>query len=486
MSVTNSSELLTDVRNYGTDREPNRVRLKKEIGLFEGIGVTVGAIIGSGLFISPKGITESAGSVGLSLIVWAGSGIISTIGAICYAELGTTFPTSGADYHYLHVAFGDLPAFLYLWATVMVFIPVNYAVLALVCAQYIIIPFFGTDCILPESAIRIIAALLVSFLIFLNSYDVRITAKLQNVFLIAKIAALLVIAVTGMVAIANGHTEQFQDSMKDSNFDPGSIALAFYSGIYAYGGANSLNYMTEEMKNPNRNLPWAIYISLAIITVIYILVNVAYFSVISPQEMILSEATAITFAEKLLGSWQWTVPVFVAISTFGGLSVGLMISARILFVGARNSQFPKMLAMIQYSRLTPAPSLVFIGLLSLVYLFISEIYTLINYAGFLYALSTAAVIAGMLYMRWKEPQRLRPIKINISLPVFYLVVSLFLFVLPIYVAPWEAGIGCLIVLTGIPVYYLLVRRKNLPQIFYKCNEICTIVVQKLFMALPED
>lgn len=103
-----------------------KVQMKKELGLLEGVAIILGIICGSGIFISPKGIIAEVGSVGVSLIVWILCGLLSMIGALCYAELGTSILDSGGDYAYINAAFGALPSFLYLWAANLIFMYVRY------------------------------------------------------------------------------------------------------------------------------------------------------------------------------------------------------------------------------------------------------------------------------------------------------------------------------------------------------------------------
>ena len=133
------------------------VQLKRTLGLHNGVALVSGLIIGSGIFVSPKGVLQEIGSVGGSLIIWAFCGLITLVGALCYAELGTSIPLSGCDYAYIAEALGGLPAFLFLWCAVVIIMPTGVAVASLTFAYYILHPIFPT-CEPPESAVRLIAA----------------------------------------------------------------------------------------------------------------------------------------------------------------------------------------------------------------------------------------------------------------------------------------------------------------------------------------
>lgn len=141
--------------------EGERVQLKQQLGLVNGVGIIVGIIVGSGIFVSPKGVLLEAGSVGLCLTVWGLTGMICCIGAICYAELGTCILTSGADYGYIMQAYGDLPAFLFLWVCLVVIVPTGNAITAMTFANYILQPLFP-GCGPPERAVTLLAALCIS------------------------------------------------------------------------------------------------------------------------------------------------------------------------------------------------------------------------------------------------------------------------------------------------------------------------------------
>nr|CAD7425370.1 unnamed protein product [Timema monikensis] len=298
-------------------------------------------------------------SVGLSLVIWMLCGLLSMIGALCYAELGTSIPKSGGDYAYIFEAFGPLPAFLYLWDAMLIFVPTTNAIMGLTFANYVIQPFFP-NCSNPDSAVRLIAAVTICFLTFMNCYDIKQTTKMQNVFMFTKILALVLIIIAGLSYLLMGNASNFENAFEGGSTDPGKIAVAFYSGIFSYSGWNYLNFMTEELKNPYVNLPRAIYISLPLVTLIYVFANVAYLAVLTPMAMEASNAIAVTFADRVLGMMSWSMPLLVALSAFGGLSVHIMTSSRMCFVGARYGHFPAMLSHINVKRFTPTPSLVFL------------------------------------------------------------------------------------------------------------------------------
>ncbi|XP_031626362.1 Y+L amino acid transporter 2 [Contarinia nasturtii] len=461
----------------------NGVQLKKELGLLDGVAIIVGVIIGAGIFVSPKGVLDHSGSIGQAIIVWILSGILSMVGALCYAELGTMIPRSGGDYAYIGVAFGPLPAFLYLWVALLILVPTGNAITAITFAQYLLQPFWPT-CDAPIEAVRIFAAIITCVLTVINCYNVKWVTRVTDIFTTTKIAALLLIVAYGVWHLMKGNTEYFQEPMKGSKTEPGYIALAFYSGLFSYSGWNYLNFVTEELRDPYKNLPRAICISMPVVTIVYVITNIAYFATLSSEEILSSDAVAVTFANKMMGFIAWVMPLFVACSTFGSLNGAIFASSRLFFVGARNGHLPAAISLININCLTPIPSLILMCILTLVLLFIRDVFVLIYYVSYVEALFTLISISGLLWMRRTHPNAKRPIRVNILVPLTYLLTCSFLVISSIYQSPAAVGIATLITMTGIPIYYITIHRPIpfLTKVSHNINMFCA----KLFLCVPNQ
>ncbi|XP_061910374.1 large neutral amino acids transporter small subunit 1-like isoform X3 [Entelurus aequoreus] len=436
-----------------TDKS-QKIELKRSITLFNGVAMIIGTIIGSGIFVTPTGVVKETGSAGLSLIVWSVCGVISTMGALCYAELGTTITKSGGDYTYILEIYGELAAFLKL---------------------------------VPDSAAKLIACLCLTCLTFVNCISVRAATKVQDLFTASKLLALVIIILFGFIEIFTGDVPYLQpeNAFEGSKFGVDNIVLALYSGLFAFGGWNYLNYVTEEMINPERNLPLSIIISMPIVTVVYVLTNLAYFTTISPEEMVNSEAVAVSFGEYHLGVMSWLIPVFVGLSCFGAVNGSLFTSARLFYAGAREGQLPAALGLVHTDLFTPVPSLIFTCLLSMMYAISQDIFSVINLFSFFTWLCVGMAIAGMLWLRFKQPNRRRPIKVCLFIPVIFVLGCIFMIAVSFWAAPFECLIGCGIILTGIPAYLLGYKWKK-PHVVNKMLEIFTMFCQKIFLAVPEE
>ncbi|KAE9415296.1 hypothetical protein Angca_004489 [Angiostrongylus cantonensis] len=463
--------------------------LAKSLTLFNGVSIIVGCIIGSGIFVSPTGVQEKAGSVGLSLIIWVVCGIFVGIGSYCYAELGTLIHKSGADYAYIMEAFGSFLAFVRLWIESIVVRPCTATIVALTFAIYMLRPFYP-DCEPPEGSTQLLAASLLILLTAINSISVRLATFVQDIFTVAKVFALIMIIVTGSALLLTGkpqYYESFENIFENTARDFKTASLAFYSGLFAYQGWNYLNFIVEELQNPKRNLPLSIAISCTTVTVIYTLTNIALYTVITPDEMLASPAVAVLFAEKMYGNFAFIMPIFVACSTIGSANGVIFTSSRLFFVGAREGHMPQILTMINKTTRTPIPAVVFTGLLSLAYLGLSDnIFSLINYIQICYWLAIGAAIAALLWLRKTMPNATRPIKVNLIFPVIFLLGCCALVIVPIVGAPKDTAIGLLIMFTGVPVYLIFISWKDKPRFINTATTCFTVFCQKLFMVVDDN
>uniref|UniRef100_A0AC35U895 Y+L amino acid transporter 2 n=1 Tax=Rhabditophanes sp. KR3021 TaxID=114890 RepID=A0AC35U895_9BILA len=464
-SLNNNNNNDEKVSIYISDYHEKKMEgLKPTINLFGGVMVIVGCIIGSGIFISPKGVHENTNSIGLSLLIWIICGIFSGIGAYCYAELGTFITESGGDYTYVLQAFGPLMGFLRLWIECIIVRPCTITAVSITFSTYILDPFYGQSN-LPFLLPQLLAALCIITLAMINCYSVHYTSIVQNVFTIAKLGALMVIILTGMYLFIfdSSTTTVFDGAFDFTNVSTDKLAIAFYSGLWAYNGWNFLNFITEELINPARTLPKAIGISITICTVVYLLVNVAFYAGTSVDIFVHSNAIAITFANRYYGYLAWLMPILVACSCFGTVNGVMLTSSRLFFVGARNDHMPVVLSYINLNKNTPIPAVLFTAFLSLLYLLLSDnIYSLINYVQVVNWTAIGVATGALLWLRIKKPVRFfaRPIQVHIAWPILFLLGCCFLVIFPIFQAPYDTAIGLTLMLTGFPVYFLFIKCKG--------------------------
>ncbi|EDW80239.1 uncharacterized protein Dwil_GK21065 [Drosophila willistoni] len=470
-SISNST-------NSNRIEDSNKLVLKRKLTLINGVAIIVGTIIGSGIFIAPTGVFRYTESVGSSLLIWSICGILSTIGALCYAELGTSITRSGGDYAYLLVAFGPLVGFLRLWIALLIIRPTTQTIVALTFAHYAAKPFFE-DCDPPQMAVKLLAAACLCLLTAINCMSVKLSMKVQDVFTIGKLLALVMIILAGLYYMATGQMQNFNNPW-EGTYSAQNIGFAFYSGLFAFGGWNYLNFVTEELQDPYKNLPRAIWIAMPLVTGIYVLVNLAYFAVVDKAEMLSSLAVAVTFGNRVFGPLAFMVPIFVALSTFGGVNGVLFTSARLFATGAQEGHLPKFFQLFHVKQQTPIPSLIFTCLMSLLMLLTDNVYSLINYFSSVLWLSVVASIAGMLWLRHKKPNLPRPIKVHLALPIIFMISCTTLVLLPNFKEPLNLTIGIIITLAGIPFYYICIAWKDKPRCYGRLSNALVNLCRGIF------
>lgn len=439
------------------------IKLNRRVDLFSGIALIVGTMIGSGIFVSPTGLLERTGSIHYSLLVWGLCGLLSMFGALAYAELGTMIQSSGAEYSYFMVAFGPFYAYMFSWVSTIIIKPSQLAIICLSFAEYVV-EAFTDECAPTPEMLKVVGITTVAVVTLVNCLSVRLATTVQNVFCFCKLLAIAIIICGGIYTLTVGGREGFLDDTNAKLPTIGGFATAFYSGLWAYDGWNNLNYVTEEIINPRRNLPLSIVIAIPMVTVCYLLVNISYLTVMSPSEMMISDAVAVTFGTRILGKMAWLMPLSVAISTFGSANGTIFAAGRLCYVASREGHLVDILSFVHKDNLTPAPALLFNALLAFAMILGGDIESLIDFFSFTVWIFYGMSMLALLMLRRNEPNLARPYKVPILIPVIVLVVSVFLVVVPIITSPkLEYIYSILFILCGALIYVPFVHyRMKLP------------------------
>ncbi|GAB0182093.1 solute carrier family 7 member 13 [Grus japonensis] len=351
-------------------KENAKMQLKRNIGYFDGVSFIIGSIVGAGIFVSPTGVLKhSLLNVGIALTIWTASGLVSLMGSLCYAELGTALPFSGGEYSHIKRGLGSLPAFVFIWTSTFTK-PASNAARALLFAEYATQPFYGI-CPAPEALKKCLALAVLWSLGILNGCSVKMAAWVQTVFTLLKMMALSVIAVGGIVLLAGGRKEslaRFEDAFSSEIPSASQVAEAFFQGLYAYGGWWSLNYMAV--------------------------------------------AVAVTWADRVIPSVAWIIPVSVAVSIFGALNSSMFTLGRLSYAGSQSGHLPVLISMLNVHSCTPAPAMIFSTTIASIFIIPSDLITLTNYFGFSAWLMIGLTCASLIVLRYREPHLHRPYKVN--------------------------------------------------------------------------
>uniref|UniRef100_A0A452IE91 Solute carrier family 7 member 13 n=1 Tax=Gopherus agassizii TaxID=38772 RepID=A0A452IE91_9SAUR len=465
--------------------ENDRMQLKRTIGYFDGVNFIIGTIVGAGIFVSPTGVLQySLLNVGVALSIWTACGVISLMGALCYAELGTALPLSGGEYSHIKRALGSLPAFIFIW-TAMFTKPASNATRALLFAEYATQPFYGV-CHAPELLKKCLALTVLWSLGILNGRSVKMATWVQTVFTVLKMMALSVIGIGGIVLLVRGRKEnlvRFENAFSSEIPDASQIAEAFFQGLYAYGGWWSLNYMAEEMINPSRNIPLTVMTALPAVTLFYLLVNISYLTVLTPKEIVSSVAVAVTWADRVIPSVAWVIPVSVAASIFGALNSSMFTLGRLSYAGSQSGHLPVLISMLNVHYWTPAPAMIFSTIIASIFIIPADLITLTNYFGFSVWLMVGLTCASLIVLRYREPTLQRPYKVFLPVAFVMVAVSLFLVLAPIVWAPKMQYIYALLfMLGGLLVYLPFVHFK----LHFDFVDKITCYLQLLLEVSPAD
>ena len=408
------------------------------------------------------------------------------LNALIYTELVITFPESGSDYVYIREGFGSCAAFLYNW--VFIFAEnAGRAVVALTFSKYLCSTIF-LNCSPPEELITLVAALALTAVVFIQCYSTRFTIMTSNFFTATKLLGLLLIMGIGLARVVTKGVPPSEKFLTGTSSDLGDYVLGFYAAYWAYSGTNVAVNVVEEVKLPLKpNMVFSTISAMLTITGVYLLTNLAYVSVLSYPQILASPAVAFTFgAASLPGFLAWVMPFFVACSTFGGMSNGMMVWARVGMAASRQGHLPKVFSLLQTEWLTPIPSLLLGLFMSLLMMVSSKLYSLIQYTSYISVLGSALSVVTLLRFRFQYPEMKREFSLPILVPLAYLLISSFLLIYPFYSNPINTCICFGIISLGLPLYFLLIVPEEKPEILKKADAIVNNTFQKLFLCLQED
>ncbi|KAK7072838.1 Y+L amino acid transporter 2 [Halocaridina rubra] len=221
--------------------------------------------------------------------------------------------------------------------------------------------------------------------------------------------------------------------------------------------------------------------SMAIVTTIYFLTNVAYFAVLTPSEILSSNAVAVTFGNRVMGIIAWIISVFVACSVFGNLNGRIITTSRVFYAGAKEGHLPKFLSLIHVKNNTPGMAIIAVIICTTFPIFMEDIGSILTYMSFVGNFMNLLCILGFLWLRYKEPKRDRPIKVWCGFPFVYLMVNIFVTVFPIIQRPIEIAIASGVLFMGLVVYYFAIHKQSkiLGRCVDKVYHFCQIVFQSV-------
>jgi amino acid transporter len=413
--------------------------------------VLVGSTIGSGIFRVPSAVAADVGTVGAIALLWLVGAAVALFGALTLAELAVLFPRSGGIYVFLREAYGPLPAFLFGWTELLVIRPSALGAIAILFAEYLaeFTPIGGPG-------VRVVAALAIVVLAAANIRSLGLGAAVQNVSTAAKVGALLGLALLAFV-LGDPSKGAFAQPVEFSPTTWGGFGIALVAVLWAYDGWADLTFLGGEVRDPARVLPRALLGGTAAIVVIYLIVNAAYLFVLDVPDMVDRPLVAADAARAVLGAaGAAAVAAMVMVSAFGALNGSTMTGPRIFFAMAEDGLFFRQVGAVHPRWRTPVGAIALAALLGIGYVSVRSFEQLAD--SFIlgiwpfYALAVGAVFR-LRRTRADLPRPYRTVGYP-WVPLAFLVASVAMLLNALVEQPGSTAYGFVIILLGIPVYYL--------------------------------
>ncbi|RZJ70536.1 MAG: amino acid permease [Flavobacterium sp.] len=464
------------------EQQDDDKHLKRELGLLDGTMLVVGSMIGSGIFIVSADMIRNVGSAGWLIFIWVLSGIMTMIAAVSYGELSAMFPKAGGQYVYLKEAYNKLIAFLYGWSFFAVIQTGTIAAVGVAFAKFTayLYPAVGPDNVLWEAgAFKLNAAQLLSIgtiilLTYINSRGVKNGKYIQTIFTVTKIASLAGLIIFGLTLAtdANIWDANWTDMWNAQKFETGTatwssitggvllsaIAASMVGSLFSSDAWNGVTFISGEIKNPQRNVGLSLFYGTLIVTIIYISANIMYLAVMPINDIAFADQdrVAIAAAQPIFGNTgTYIIAIMIMVSTFGCNNGLIMAGARVYYTMAKDGLFFKKAANLNGSSV-PGWGLWFQCIWASALCLTGKYGDLLDYVMIIVVIFYILTIYGIFILRRKMPNAERPYRAfgYPVLPILYIVLATAFCVMLLKDRPNTCGWGVLIMLAGIPVYYI--------------------------------
>ncbi len=450
-------------------------RLQRVLGLWSAISIVIGTVIGSGVFLVPSAMIRYLGSVEKLFLIWAIAGLLSLFGALTYAELAAAMPEAGGEYVYLSAAYGPFWGFLYGWTQFWVAKSGSIATLAAGFYIYLtaFLPVLARSVLVlpwhigPGRALldihygQLVAIAVILLLAGVNYVGVRSGGNLQVI-----VTAIKMLLIAGIIFIGifsgKGDFSHFGSNVPSLGGMAGFFA-AMVSALWAYDGWNNVSMVSSEIRDPARNLPRALIVGTGAVIATYILVNVAYFYVLSPQQVGASHRVAADMMQTLYGTAAAkAITVAVLISIFAALNGSILSGSRVPYAMARDGLFFHAAAVVHSRFKTPGNSIILLCLWSCIVVlsgWYDDLYNFVIFGSWILYLLTAL---SVFVLRRKRPDLVRPYRVIgfPYVPVLFIGVASLLLVSTFQTRPRESLMGLALMAIGVPFYFYWKRRNH--------------------------
>jgi amino acid transporter len=432
------------------------------LGLFDAVAIIVGIVIGAGIFRAPSIVAGSVSSEGVFIALWVAGGLISLVGALCYAELGSAYPHAGGEYHFLRRAYGDWLGFLFAWARMTVVQTGAIAAIAFVFGDY------ATQ-VLPLGARSsvIYALLAVVGLTALNVVGTKESKTLQKVLTFSLLLAMAAVIIAGLTVGSDAPRAALPAS---SGAPFSQLALIFI--LLTYGGWNEAAYITAEVRDPRRNIVRALVIGIVTVTVLYVLLNVAYVNVLGLEGMKASKALAADLMQATLGSGGAIVlSIIVIAAALSTLNATVFTGARTNYAVGRDYTLFSALGRWKEGANAPANALILQGAIALLLVLLSSttpdgFETMVAYTAPAFWLFFMLTGISLFILRRQAPDQPQPFRVPLYpiTPLLFIAMCGFMlwsstsYALSKDPSSIGAQLGIGVMLAGIPVMFFARRR----------------------------